>query len=387
MQWYMPCNNKNLFLRMNKYKIRLQELIESHNYRQLPDNNTLNLIDLCSNDYLGINENAALRKEFLKDINMDYTFGAASSRLLSKSLEQHLLLEKIIAKSYNTEAALIFNSGYHANVGILSALPGNKDLIIADKLIHASIIDGAKLSNADFMRYKHLDYEQLELLLKKHRKNYDKVFIVSESIFSMDGDVADLPKMIELKNKYTSYLYIDEAHALGVRGRQGLGCLEEFDCMADVDFIVGTMGKAMASVGAFVACKQLFIDYLINHSRAFIFSTALPPINMAWSKFVFQQMKDMNTEREYLKNLSTAFSARLNVQANSHIIPFLIGDNSEAIAASQLLKKNGFNVLPIRYPTVPKNTARLRFSLSANMKLENLKAIETLLINETKSHA
>lgn len=371
---------------MDQYKTRLQDLKKSNNYRQLPDYDTLNLIDLCSNDYLGINANAHLRDEFLSEFNMDYAFSSTSSRLLSKSMEQHVLFENTIAESYNTEATLLFNSGYHANVGILSALPGSKDLIIADKMIHASVIDGAKLSSADFMRYKHLNYKHLELLLEKHRKDYDKVFIVSESIFSMDGDVANILELIELKNKYNCYLYIDEAHALGVCGKQGLGCVEALNCMADVDFIVGTMGKAMASVGAFVACQQVFVDYLINHSRAFIFSTALPPINAAWSNFIFQKMKDMNAQRKRLQNLSSDFAAILNVQADSHIISFVIGANSEAIAASQLLKQNGFNVLPIRYPTVPKNTARLRFSLSANMKFESLKSIQYILTTDTNSY-
>lgn len=369
---------------MDKFSLCLQKLKENNNYRQLPGNETLNLIDLCSNDFLGINANEYLRKEFLREFNMDYAFSSTSSRLLSKSLKQHILLENTIAESYNTKAALLFNSGYHANVGILSALPGSKDLIIADKLIHASVIDGAKLSTADFMRFKHLNYEHLEHLLKKHRKDYDKVFIVSESIFSMDGDVANIRELIELKNKYNCYLYMDEAHALGVCGKQGLGCVEALDCIKKVDFIVGTMGKAMASIGAFVVCQQIFVDYLINHSRAFIFSTALPPINAAWSNFIFHKMKNMNAQREHLQQLSSAFAAMLNVQADSHIISFVIGDNAKAIAASQLLKQNGFNVLPIRYPTVPKNTARLRFSVCANMELDNLTAIQALLSKEKK---
>ncbi len=371
---------------MNKYNLCLQELKENSSYRQLPDSQTLNHIDLCSNDYLGINANTHLRDEFLREFNMDYAFSSTSSRLLSKSLKQHVLLENTIAESFNTEAAMLFNSGYQANVGILSALPGSKDLIIADKLIHASVIDGAKLSSADFRRYKHLNYEHLKFMLEKHRNSYDKVFIVSESIFSMDGDVANIHELSELKNKYNCYLYIDEAHALGVCGKHGLGCVEELDCMAEVDFIVGTMGKAMASVGAFVACQRVFVDYLINHSRAFIYSTALPPINAAWSTFIFHKIKDMNTQREHLQQLSSGFARMLNIKADSHIIPFVIGANAEAIAASQLLKQNDFNVLPIRYPAVPKNSARLRFSLSANMELDKLKAIQSLLRIETQSY-
>lgn len=366
---------------MDIYNERLQALKANDNYRKLPDIDTLELIDLCSNDYLGINSDAKLREEFLNDYNKDFAFGAASSRLLSKSLEQHLHLEKKIAYSYKTESSLLFNSGYHANVGILSALPSSKDLIIADKLIHASVIDGSKLSSADFMRYRHLDYKHLEQLLIKHRNNYENVFIVTESIFSMDGDVADLMQLVKLKNCHNSFLYVDEAHALGVCGKQGLGCVEELDCISEVDFIVGTMGKAIASVGAFVACKQVFKDYLINHARAFIFSTALPPINIAWSTFIFEKMLNMVDQRKHLQKLSSQFAALINIDSNTHIIPFIIGSNTDALAKSQLLKLQGYNVLPIRYPTVPKDTARLRFSLSANMTFEQLKPLQKVLVN------
>lgn len=364
---------------MDRYTEQLQVLKSTGNYRQLPPYETLSLFDLCSNDYLGINANGNLCEEFLENFDQNYEFSSASSRLLSKSLTHHLQLEKFIAQSYQIESALIFNSGYHANVGILSTLPGKKDLIIADKLIHASVIDGAKLSKADFMRYKHLDYDHLEQILCKHRNNYENVFIVSESIFSMDGDVADLAQLIEIKERHTCFLYVDEAHALGVCGNRGLGYAEELKLISKVDFIVGTMGKAMASVGAFVTCKQVYKEYLINHSRAFIFSTALPPINIVWSTFVFEKMQQMSHERNHLKRLSEQFAALLNTQSHSHIFPFIIGSNANSIAKSNELKQNGFNVLPVRYPTVPKGTARLRFSLCANMKIEDLEPLQKLL--------
>ncbi len=367
-------------LDMNNYLNNLEKLKLNNNLRKLPDIESCELIDLCSNDYLGINSNIRLREEFWNEHNMDFAFSASSSRLLSKSLDQHLQLEKLLAHTYKTEAALLFNSGYHANVGILSAVPGKNDLILADKLIHASVIDGAKLSDADFMRYKHLDYQHLENLLSKHRGKYENVFIVSESIFSMDGDLVDILSLIELKNKFNCYLYIDEAHALGVRGKNGIGCVEESDCISQVDFIVGTMGKALASFGAFVTCKNIFKDYLINYSRSFIFSTALPPINVAWSLFVFEKILSMNDKRKRLHKLSKQFATSLNIESDSHIIPFIIGSNLDTVEKSQLLKENGFNVLPIRYPTVPKNTARLRFSLNAEMNEGQLKLIQKLLL-------
>jgi 8-amino-7-oxononanoate synthase len=364
---------------MQQYSDNLQKLKENQNYRTLPDASTLQLLDLCSNDYLGINANAKMQEIFWNEVTSKQSFSSCSSRLLGKSLEQHKSLETEIADAFNSEACLLFNSGYHANSGILPALASDKDLIITDKLIHASIIDGAKLSRADFMRYRHLDYNHLENLIKKYRSNYNQVFIVSESIFSMDGDIADLHKLIELKQKYNCLLYIDEAHALGVCGINGLGCAEEQNCVSDVDFIVGTMGKAMASMGAFVVFKQVFKDYLINYSRPFIYSTALPPVNVAWSRFVFQNLTTMKTERQRLKQLSYEFATMLNIKSESHIIPFVIGSNAKAIEKSLLLKQHGFNALPVRYPTVPINTARLRFSLSANMKIEQLKPIMNLL--------
>lgn len=365
---------------MDRYTAELQMLKIANNYRQLPLNETLGLFDLCSNDYLGINSNGKLYEEFLENYNHNYAFSAVSSRLLSKTLTQHVKLEQLISHSYQTESALVFNSGYHANVGILSVLPGNNDLIIADKLIHASVIDGAKLSNADFIRYKHLEYNHLEQILCKYRNNHENVFIVTESIFSMDGDVADLAQLIEIKERHKCFLYVDEAHALGVYGNRGLGYAEELNLISKVDFIVAPMGKAMASVGAFVTCKQIFKEYLINHSRSFIFSTALPPINIAWSIFIFEKIQQMNYERNHLKRLSKQFADLLNAQSHSHIIPFTIGSNADSIAKSKELKQNGFNVLPIRYPTVPKGTARLRFSLCANMIIEELEPLQKLLI-------
>lgn len=368
---------------MKQYIEKLQKLKESQNYRTLLDTGTEQLLDLCSNDYLGINANTKMQEIFWDEFATKQSFSSCSSRLLSKSLEQHQFLETEIADAFNKEASLLFNSGYHANVGILPAISSNKDLIIADKLIHASLIDGARLSQADFMRYKHLDYAHLESLLKKYRNSYNQVFIVSESIFSMDGDIADLHKLVELKQKYNCLLYVDEAHALGVRGINGLGCAEEQNCIPDVDYIVGTMGKAIASIGAFVVCTQLFKDYLINYSRSFIFSTALPPINVAWSRFVFQNIASMKTERQNLKQLSLAFADMLNIKSDSHIIPFIIGSNADAIETSLKLKNQGFNVLPVRYPTVPKNTSRLRFSLSANVNIEQLKPIKELIQGAT----
>lgn len=371
----------------NRFEQTLAQLKEAGNYRSLAINDG-NLIELSSNDYLGLNKDYTLYADFVEEFKANkYKLSACSSRLLSGNAPEYTQLEKLISTAYQTEDCLLYNSGYHANIGILSALAGKKDLIIADKLVHASLIDGIQLSDATFMRYKHLDYKHLGILLEKHRNEYEEVFIVSESIFSMDGDSADLQKLVELKQKHKALLYVDEAHALGVRGKNGLGCVEEDGVIQDVDFIVGTFGKALASVGAFVACSKIFKEYLVNHSRTLIFTTALPPLNLAWTAYLFERLPDFNERRIHLAELSLAFAKHLGVKAESHIVPYIIGSNQEAIAASKILRENGFNVLPIRYPTVPQGTARLRFSLSADLNLENLEKIKEILFElKNKEH-
>ncbi len=368
----------------SRYTKELEKLESQGNYRQLHHEEP-GLLDLCSNDYLGLNHNEEVFNHFMDNVwSKDLRFSSSASRLLSINSGLHNKLEQLIAAAYQQEAALLFNSGYHANVGLLASLAGKNDLIIADKYVHASIIDGAQLSRADFIRYTHLDYKHLEKLLKNKRKNYDQVFIVSESIFSMDGDIADIQKIAEIKNRHNCLLYIDEAHGLGVRGKNGLGCIEEQDSLNEVDIFVGPLGKAMASVGAFVTCRKTIKEYLINSARPFIFSTALPPINIAWTMHVFKLLPHLNSQRDHLSAISVEFSHLLGTKPESHIIPYITGENKTAIKLSQKLKEEGFNALPVRYPTVPKGTARLRFSLGAHLQLGELKpSIEIIKQHES----
>lgn len=364
---------------MPNYRSELEELKSAYNYRTLPRPQR-KLLDMCSNDYLGLGQDEKLYDRFLGTVlSQKFKFGSAASRLLSNNSQLHFELEDKLASLYGKESAVVYNSGYHANVGILSALTSKKDLILADKYVHASIIDGAKLSNATLLRYKHLDYDHLDQLLKKMRSKYDDVIIVSESLFSMDGDIADIPKLIEIKNKYRAKLYIDEAHALGTRGRTGLGISEEQDCIKDIDYILGTFGKSIASIGAYIVCSELVKDYLVNHSRSLIFSTALPPINIAWNLYIIERLASMSDRRKHLKEISQAFAEWVNAEYTSNIIPLIVGDNESAINSALFLKGNGYNVLPIRYPTVPMDTARLRFSLNAGMNLKDLEKLKGLL--------
>jgi 8-amino-7-oxononanoate synthase len=271
---------------------------------------------------------------------------------------------------YGKEESLVLASGYHANIGILPALAGKRDLIIADKLVHASLIDGMRLGDAEMTRYRHLDYDHLREILFKSREQYENIFIVSESIFSMDGDVANLQELCDIKREYDAFLYIDEAHAVGTRGTNGLGCCEEQGCIADIDFIVGTFGKAFASLGAFVTCDALFKEFLVNTQRSLIFSTALPPLVVAWTRFVLNRMPALFPDRLRLATVADRLRETLVARGfesggASHIVPCRCGSNENSVYLSSQFRDHGFFVLPIRYPTVPKNEARLRFSLNA----------------------
>lgn len=363
-----------------RYIDKLNKIRESGNYRELREiqNNGFlihhdgrEMLNLSSNDYLGISSNPRMIQEFREETDVKaLSYSAASSRLLSGNHEYYTLLENDLCELYGKEAALVFSSGYHANTGILPALAGKRDLIISDKLVHASIIDGLRLSDAEMLRYRHMDYENLRSILSQNREKYENVFIVTESIFSMDGDVVDLLELCDLKKEYDAFLYVDEAHAVGVRGTNGLGCCEEQACVDDIDFIVGTFGKAFASMGAFVVCSGLFKDFLVNTQRTLIFTTALPPVNVAWTRFVLNRMPDFYNYRlklaEKAQQLRDVLEAgEFETRGSSHIVPFLCGSNENSVYMSELLRDNGFFALPVRYPTVPKNEARIRFSLNA----------------------
>lgn len=373
---------------MNKerYAKKLDIIKEAGNYRSLREieyNGFLihvdgkEMLNLSSNDYLGLSTNPRLIEEFRAETDvMALAYSAASSRLLSGNHPYYNLLEEDLADLYDKESALVFNSGYHANIGILPALAGKHDLIIADKLVHASIIDGLRLSEAQLLRYRHLDYEHLRSILLTHREEYENVFIVTESVFSMDGDVADLQQLCELKKEFEAFLYVDEAHAIGVRGTNGLGCCEEQACTEDIDFIIGTFGKAFASMGAFVVCEGIFRDYLVNTQRSLIFTTALPPVNVAWTRFVLNRMPEFYDLRVKLSGIASRLREVLadkgfETRGSSHIVPMICGSNENSVEMAELLQDNGFFALPVRYPTVPKNEARIRFSLNASIPEED----------------
>ncbi|WP_041278008.1 aminotransferase class I/II-fold pyridoxal phosphate-dependent enzyme [Desulfotalea psychrophila] len=345
--------------------------------------NGRSLLNLCSNDYLGLGADVALQQRFYAGVQDEagflgrYGLASTSSRLLSGDSPLAHTLEDEIARAHGAESALLFNSGYHANIGILPTLAGRDDLILSDKLNHASIHDGLTLCRATHKRFAHGDYGQLRSLLERMRADYRRVFIVSESVFSMDGDVADIAHLVALKEEFNCYLYLDEAHAVGLYGAQGLGKAEELGLLAQVDILVGTFGKAWASVGAYVVCLAEIRDYLLNHSRSLIFTTAQPPVQIAWNLFVFRQSLTLGEKRAHLQLIAARLrrdikEAGFLTAGATNIIPLIIGDDVRTLALAGAMEERGFFLLPIRPPTVPVNTSRFRISLSANMSWQDL---------------
>ncbi|AEH43913.1 8-amino-7-oxononanoate synthase [Thermodesulfatator indicus DSM 15286] len=327
------------------------------------------LLNLSSNDYLGLSEKLS-QKEILEEIK-DFPIGAGAARLLSGN---HLLYQRLEEKLGNLyqKKALVFSSGYHANVGIISALAGRRDVVFADKLVHASIIDGLRLSGATYFRYPHGNIEALADLLKSRRFRYKRAFIITESIFSMDGDKSPLEELIKLKRTYQAFLILDEAHAVGVYGQQGLGLAEEYGLINEIDLLLGTFGKALGGYGAFVIASEEVIDLLINKARSFIFTTALPPFILAVNLKAISLLPDLKEARSQLRKLSSWFRKNLGLSGDTPIVPIVLGDNEKALAASAKLFEAGFFVPAIRPPTVPPGTARLRVSLTSQMSEENL---------------
>ncbi|WP_201598865.1 8-amino-7-oxononanoate synthase [Psychrobacter vallis] len=388
----------------------LVQLKDNQQYRQLPDlehqgryvvNNGQTLLNIASNDYLGLSGDAALQYEFFEHIQQYPAtqlpkMSAASSRLLTGNDAQLQLLEDELQHWYQlaagkknsaaTKSTLVMNSGYHANIGILPALTALpvKTLILADKLVHASIIDGIRLSQnklCTYRRYRHNDYEHLAMLLAQAEDNVERIIIITESIFSMDGDRADLRALVRLKTLDSRIeLYVDEAHAVGVFGDQGCGLAEETQTLTDIDYLVGTFGKAFASIGAYILCDETVKSWLINHMRPLIFSTALPPINHAWTRFILAKMPQLQSHRQHLAQISLQLSQAISpahrvtssqqeIVYQSPIVPYLLGDNARTIAKAERLQAAGFYALPIRPPTVPANTARIRLVMNASISM------------------
>jgi len=360
----------------------LQELEATGNLRRIPTEAESGVIDLSSNDYLGLAQDVALLDDFFSKTPVSsLLMSSSASRLLGACQAPYSAFERQLAEDYgHGRAALLFNSGYHANTGIVSALADKSTLIVADKLVHASIIDGIKLSGAPFVRFAHNDYSHLQRILETKARDYATVLIIVESVYSMDGDMADLSRIAELKKLHPSaMLYVDEAHAVGIIGPGGLGESAQLNLIPEVDVIIGTLGKALASMGAYAILSPDMREFMINRARSLIFSTALPPAQILWSHYVWCHALGADTLRDRLKQLARILADIIPGGEPSHIRPLIVGDPNKAIMLSQKLINGGYKVLPIRTPTVPAGTERLRFSLSASIEPQQLSNLKNIL--------
>ncbi|HRO79107.1 MAG TPA: 8-amino-7-oxononanoate synthase [Acinetobacter towneri] len=382
---------------LDHYAEQLDQLRQQGNFRQFRSNQQQGktieiqqqqMLNLSSNDYLGLAADLRLREQFFDETpNAQRLMSASSSRLLTGNFPAYEQLEATLTQLFHGRAALLFNSGYHMNIGILPALADAKTLILADKLVHASMIDGIRLSSAKYLRYRHNDLAHLQQLLMQYHAddNYERIIVVTESIFSMDGDETDLAALVALKQHFAKVmLYVDEAHAIGVRGQQGLGCAEQYGVIDAIDFLVGTFGKAVASVGGYLICDPIIRDYLINRMRPLIFSTAQPPICMAWTQFMLNQIVHMQTQRQHLAALSLYMQQGIQAKgftcpSTSQIVPVIIGDSTATVSKAQQLQTAGFYVMPVRPPTVPQGSSRLRICLNTQFETADLTQLLDLL--------
>ncbi len=355
----------------------LESLKRGGNFRSIPIDMPDHLVDLTSNDYLGLAARDDLREAFFDDpATRSLAMTSSASRLLAAAQGEYSRMENMLSELYSGREALLFNSGYHANTGLIPAVTDPADtVILADRLVHASIIDGIRLSRCRFERWRHNDYAHLERLLRKYESDasVSEILIVAESIYSMDGDSADISQLAYLRDSVNgAVLYVDEAHAIGVAGPSGLGLAAGLVGDGLVDILVGTFGKALASVGAFAVMGPGLRDIAVNRARSLIFSTSLPPLNVAWTRFMFEKALGMDSERSWLRELTadvfgffSGLELPCRVAAPSHIMPVVVGDAARAVALSEQLLGLGVKALPIRTPAVPAGTERLRLSFSA----------------------
>lgn len=341
------------------------------------------LIDFSSNDYLGLSRDATVVDAALR-ATREYGAGSTASRLVSGSRRIHHDLEGRLAELKKTGAALTFSSGYAAAVGVLTALLERGDTVILDKLCHASLIDGARLSGATLRVFPHHHLEKLERLLRSARQSAaarSRILVVTESVFSMEGDRTPLHEIVELVEKYEALLLVDEAHALGVIGPTGQGLAEELSLQERVHFQMGTLGKAAGAAGGYLAANRRWIDLVLNRARSFIYSTAPPPAQAAAALAGLEVIaSERGAElRAALWAHIDQFANNLGINLVSAIAPVLVGTNEAALSMSKAVREAGFLVPAIRYPSVPRGTARLRVTLSAAHQAPQVAALAQLL--------
>lgn len=342
------------------------------------------ILDFSSNDYLALSIHPDLLAAAQDALSLHGT-GAGAARLMSGDLQLFHSLEKATARFKNREAALLFGSGYMANIGVIPALVGRGDVIFSDRLNHASIYDGCQLSRAKLVRFHHNNIDHLEDCLKKKR-GQGKALIIIESLYSMDGDRCLLAETVRLKNRYNCMLMVDEAHATGIFGAKGGGIIQEDGLEDEVDVAMGTFGKALGSYGAYIVGTKTLKKYLINSARSFIYSTGLPPSTVAASLAAIDLTeKSPNLRQQLLKNSSYFKKCLQNAGLSgnpgpSQIVPVMVGNSHQAVKIAEELRKDGIMITAIRHPTVPEGTARLRFSVTLHQNKQDLESTANLLM-------
>lgn len=336
------------------------------------------VVNFCSNDYLGLANHPEVVTAFRQAADQ-YGVGSGSAHLICGHSRAHHALEDELAAFCGRERALLFSTGYMANLGLISALLGRNDTVLEDRLNHASLLDGALLSRAQFKRYRHVDSEDLQRLLVTCS---GKVLIVSDGVFSMDGDLADLPGLASLARQHQAGLLIDDAHGFGVLGANGAGIVEHYGLSQDdVPILMGTLGKAFGTFGAFVAGSEDLVELMIQKARTYVFTTALPPAVAEATRVSLRLLQSQSWRRDKLNSLIQRFRTGATQQglhlmdSFTAIQPILIGDSQRAIDVSTALMDKGFWVSAIRPPTVPAGTARLRVTLSAEHTDDQIDAL------------
>ncbi len=351
------------------------------------------LLNFSSNDYLGLTNHHALKEAAMKAVEK-FGAGAGASRLICGSLAPFHELEETLAAWKGTEASLTFSTGYACALGTITALMGKDDVVVLDKLVHASIVDSAKLSGAKLRVFRHNDLNDLEAKLKwafdtKSRTTHSapRTLIVTESVFSMDGDLAPLLNIVELKEKYGAWLMVDEAHAAGLFGEHRRGLIEEFGLGSRVEIQMGTLGKALGASGGYICGSRALADLLVNRARSFIFSTAPVPSAAAAARAGIELIQSREGERrrqrlwslvELLKTALTGGPWELPA-VRSAILPLILGDERRAVAMADALREAGIFVPAIRYPTVARGQARLRFTVSAAHSVDDIEQLALTL--------
>ncbi len=366
---------------------QVNELKEQGVYRQLPVLEGPNepeiildgkkVINLSSNNYLGFANHPKLKKAAIEAVEK-YGVGSGAVRTIIGNMDIHEALEVKLAEFKREEAVMVFQSGFNCNAGAIQAITNKGDLIISDALNHASIIDGVKLSKADKAVFKHSDMADLERVLKEKRDHYTNCLIITDGVFSMDGDIAKLPEIVDLAEKYKCMTYVDDAHGSGVLGESGRGTVDHFNLHGRVDFSIGTLSKAIGVIGGYVAGNRVMKEWLLHRGRPLLFSTSLPPAAVG---AIMAAVDELSSTTEYTDRLwdnAKFFKAELGKlgfdtgKSETPITPVIIGEESQTVKFSKALLEKGVFVSPIVFPTVPKGTGRVRCMVTAGHSKEQL---------------